>query len=167
MKKVIFFFFCCSVLFLQCGPGISDYHNRISNDLFFSSDGSRTKLFIGERHDHGIRIDSILIHPTITQIKHSDEYVIIEQSPNRELIVSDFAQDYCAPISSEDQRMKCIDFADSVINRNVHFKKIFSQRTNYWIVRVYDHHSFGPYSYSQFLLVKDSLHIDMNLSKKD
>ena len=71
----------------SCGAGVSDYHKKLAEDLYFSSDGSRREIIIGSKSESGILIDSILILPTIESYKCNDEYIIVKQRPNKDLSI--------------------------------------------------------------------------------
>ena len=145
----------------SCGAGVSDYHKKLAEDLYFSSDGSRREIIIGSKSESGILIDSILILPTIESYKCNDEYIIVKQRPNKDLIIMDFAHDHLGPFFTDDELEDNLKKAEETIGKDNYYMKLFENEYNYWIIRMKDQNTLGPYNTTEFEHKIDSLGINL------
>lgn len=146
--------------FSACG-GISDYTENLGSGYFFDGEGrgaNKITFSKNEQEDSNRMhsIDSISIYPDVIKYSYNEEYILIQQTPDKNGVMAELFE------HTTFQKEKL----DSFIQNDAYFKAIFSNDTNYWIIEKKNHSINGPYDKKLFMQKKIDLNIPDELVLK-
>ena len=148
------------LLFASCGPGIIDVTENLPNDFVYRQDGTSNYLYVNSKV--GVKE----IYPQIKKIVFDEEFILIEQIPNKDYLKNTIVNDrifnsFVSP-KNIDSILKTVN-EDSILNHDLKYKKIFKNKVNYWILRIKDKKFFGPYALQNYYKRKMELGVSKNL----
>jgi hypothetical protein len=140
----------------SCGISFSDINLSLGDGYYFLGEG-RSQSYIYCTYNIGKpAIDEIVIWPTVLSYDYDGNFIVVKQSPNRDVISQNLT--YFRDISE----IK----ADSVILTDTLFVKMFTYDTCYWIINKKDKILNGPFDLSDFIQKKKSLGVSKRLNLK-
>ena len=141
------------------------------------------------KSDNKNHFNNILIYSEIERINHNDEYILVIQKPNKSLIIKRIKDDLelWNNYYSENKKDSLISLihkkmllsnihklvgsnkaeklditADSIFNNEIFYKKIFQNKSNYYIIQKVNDSIFGPLNYKEFEVIKKKKSIDLD-----
>ncbi|MFB9109792.1 hypothetical protein [Flavobacterium gyeonganense] len=132
--------------------------------------------------------EEVLIYADVIQKKFNDEYIIIKQQPNKKLLINKIKQnlefwnnyylenrkDSLVEIGYDKMTLKDIQtlleknkktkkdiVADSLFRQKSCYKKIFKNKTNYYIIEKTTDSIFGPLNIKDFKNIKARKKVDL------
>lgn len=101
--------------------------------------------------------DEILIYSDIEKINYNNQFVIIVQKPNKELMLKRIKDD----LNNENIR-KQFEIKDSISKREKSYNKLFLNEENYYIIDKKNNKIFGPLNQRTFINIKLQQNINLD-----
>ncbi|MGC9342681.1 MAG: hypothetical protein ACP5E3_08280 [Bacteroidales bacterium] len=140
----------------SCGISFSDINLNLGDGYYFLGEGRSQSYIYSTYNIEKPAIDEIVIWPTVISYDFDGNFIIVKQSPNRDVISQNLT--YFRDISE----IK----ADSIILTDTSFVKMLTYDTCYWIIDKKDKILNGPFDLSDFIKKKKSLGVSKRLNLK-
>jgi hypothetical protein len=146
------------------GCNLSDYTETLSGNYQFCGEGKGFNSIAGPH----------IIEANVTGYGYDKDFIIAEQVPNKEVYKINMAsairnKNGRSEAETKEDLTRSLEQADSIINHDQSYKKIFSGQSFYWIIRHKDGTIFGPLTKEQYLFKRRELVIPsgLNIIEKD
>lgn len=186
MKKIILIFVIFN--FLSCN-NIDDlgsgYYYLSSDD---ASDIGYPYGSIVYKSSQKKSFKNVLVYPEIISLNYNEEYILTVQQPNKALIIqrikddlelwnnyySENKKDTLVSLVHKKMHLTDINYlvdnkkeklnitADSIFNGEVFYKKMFQNKSNYYIIKKANDSIFGPLTLKEFEILKRRKKIDLD-----
>ncbi|NQY29602.1 MAG: hypothetical protein HRT69_09025 [Flavobacteriaceae bacterium] len=103
------------------------------------------------------------VYSKIISYSFNEKFILIIQEPNKRGHVVGIKFELEDVYSNEKSEL----IADSLINNDPYYQKVFSRELNYWIISHQEDSLYGPYSKQQYLKKREVLKIPEKLKLKD
>lgn len=154
------------LLLISCGAGWSDIIIDLENGYFYNGEGTPVNyIFYGKKNqDKSWNIDKRIVYPNVSDYDYNKQHIIVLQNPNHRAIINTIIS---GPFYSEGERKLAEKKADSILKNDPYYKKLFSRKTNYWIISKKDHQVYGPYSKPEYEAKRKELKVSKKLILKE
>lgn len=146
-----------------------------------------TESFVYKSFDENV-FDEIIIYPKVKSIEFDNKYIIVFQQPNKELMLKQIKEDLelwndhyleskkDSLVSLVHNKMRLTDIhnlvknkkeklnitVDSIFNNEILYKKMFRNKSNYYIIQKANDSIFGPLTLKEFEVIKKKKSIDLD-----
>jgi hypothetical protein len=129
------------IILMGCGAGWTDFDDNLGANFKHTYIAKQTS-YIYRYNKNPNSIDSIYVWPTVDRVMHNDNYIIVKQIPDRE-IIDDYSK-------------------TSKINKKL-LTKTLSFEICYWIIEKNSKKRYGPYSLEEFEIKREELGVPDSL----
>jgi hypothetical protein len=162
----LYFCFLFSAILLACG-GVSDYSEDLGNGFTYESSGANLKNIrtpiSGQRNIYG----------KVTKYKYDQNFILVTQQPDKEIYQGSIAFELRNAnrekykLNSEDDMIESERVADSLIQNDLYYKKLFTNKLNYWIVSHKHKKMYGPLTKIEYVAKRKELKVPDDLKLEE
>lgn len=149
-----------SVVCFSCN--FSDVTEDLPGGWVYASEGKGYEEIYSNRRKH-----PNLIFSSVYKYSFNDDYILALQRPNYEIakiiIASDLRITQMRVDTSKEIYEKSLRMADSVLENDEYYKRIFSSTSNYWIIDIKQDTVYGPLKKKEYLRIKKKKNIPLEL----
>jgi hypothetical protein len=188
MKNIIknIFFGIVIICFTSCKD-----ETDLGNDFYYLPDYESIDIgypygTIVYKSNEKNKFEKILIYADVASVSNNDDYIIVKQIPNKKILLQNIKDDLglWSNYYLEIKRDSLIDLnyqktsiynihklvtnkgaeamADSILNNEPFYKKMFRNKYNYYIIEKTNDSVFGPLTLKEFEALKKEKKIDLD-----
>jgi len=159
IKILIFSFFSCVIISCQ-----SDCNKDLSGNYFYRDEGEDVKQIIS----HTSSRLNYQIFSKIICYDNNNDFIVAMQSPLKSdytNMITFYLRDNIDrfPDNSKYQQIQSEKVADSLLKYDVYYRKIFSNKVNYWIIRISNDSIYGPLNENEYYYLRSALGVPKSL----